>query len=326
MQMSTFRTALLAAAALAIAPSMAHAQDQNPRHEHGGDRGGGGGRPAPPQAPRAPAAVSAPLRAGNYGTPAPARSWSGGQPMVQTPPQRADRGAWSGGDQPQRPNRGVWPGGGQWRGDRAPGGDGAAPWQGNRGESRPTPPQGANAGQNWQSRGDWRGDNQPRRDDNRHGDNRNGDDRHWGGGDRGQWNNADRTNRGPWPNRGQGDNVRQHWNGGDRQGAWRENGHRWDANRWRNDNRYDWRRWRDTHHDLFRWRYNAPRGFHYRPVYRGFYLEPFFYGSSYWLADPFEYRLPPVDWPLRWVRYYDDALLVDVTTGEVVDVISNFFF
>jgi len=33
-----------------------------------------------------------------------------------------------------------------------------------------------------------------------------------------------------------------------------------------------------------------------------------------------------VEWPLRWVHYYNDALLVDVTTGEVVDVIPNFFF
>jgi hypothetical protein len=105
-----------------------------------------------------------------------------------------------------------------------------------------------------------------------------------------------------------------------------DNSRRWDPSRWRNDHRYDWRGWRDHNHDLFRWRYYAPRGYHYRPVYRGFYLEPFFYGSSYWLADPFEYRLPPVEWPLRWVRYYNDALLVDVTTGEVVDIIQEFFW
>ena len=36
--------------------------------------------------------------------------------------------------------------------------------------------------------------------------------------------------------------------------------------------------------------------------------------------------IPPVEWPLQWVHYYNDALLVDVTTGEVVDVIPNFFF
>ena len=30
--------------------------------------------------------------------------------------------------------------------------------------------------------------------------------------------------------------------------------------------------------------------------------------------------------PYRWVRYYDDALLVDIYSGEVVDVIYDFFW
>ena len=30
--------------------------------------------------------------------------------------------------------------------------------------------------------------------------------------------------------------------------------------------------------------------------------------------------------PYRWVRYYDDVLLVDVYSGEVVDVIYDFFW
>jgi len=29
---------------------------------------------------------------------------------------------------------------------------------------------------------------------------------------------------------------------------------------------------------------------------------------------------------MRWIRYYDDALLVDTWNGEVVDVIYNFFW
>ena len=28
----------------------------------------------------------------------------------------------------------------------------------------------------------------------------------------------------------------------------------------------------------------------------------------------------------RWVRYWDDALLVDTWTGQVVDVIHSFFW
>ena len=39
------------------------------------------------------------------------------------------------------------------------------------------------------------------------------------------------------------------------------------------------------------------------------------------------YRLPyRAAGHVRWVRYWDDALLVDIYTGEVVDVIHNFFW
>lgn len=51
-----------------------------------------------------------------------------------------------------------------------------------------------------------------------------------------------------------------------------------------------------------------------------------FYSSRYWIDDPWQYRLPDVYGPYRWVRYYDDALLVDVYSGEVVDVIHDFFW
>jgi len=189
-----------------------------------------------------------------------------------------------------------------------------------------------------QDRGQWRRDDRNGRTDDRRWDNR----------DRGQWSGSDRRsddNRRRWDNdnrRWSGgdrrwDNDNRRWNGGDRRGdndrrwsggdrRWSGGDHRWDPGRWRNDHRYDWRSWRSSHRDLFRGRYYAPRGYSYRSVYAGFFLEPFFYGSSYWLADPYAYRLPPVEWPLRWVRYYDDALLVDVTTGEVIDVIQGFFW
>ena len=58
----------------------------------------------------------------------------------------------------------------------------------------------------------------------------------------------------------------------------------------------------------------------------GFYLDSLFFGSNYWIADPWQYRLPDVYGPYRWIRYYDDAVLVDTYTGEVVDVIHDFFW
>ena len=74
-------------------------------------------------------------------------------------------------------------------------------------------------------------------------------------------------------------------------------------------------------------RYYAPyRNYSYRRLSIGFYLDSLFFGSNYWINDPFYYRLPDVYGPYRWVRYYDDALLVDIYTGEVVDVIYDFFW
>jgi Ni/Co efflux regulator RcnB len=55
-------------------------------------------------------------------------------------------------------------------------------------------------------------------------------------------------------------------------------------------------------------------------------LWPGFYGNQYWINDPWQYRLPSAYGPYRWIRYYDDALLVDLRTGEVVDVINGVFW
>ena len=64
----------------------------------------------------------------------------------------------------------------------------------------------------------------------------------------------------------------------------------------------------------------------YRPFGIGVYMDSFFYGNDYWLGDPWQYRLPPAYGSMRWIRYYDDALLVDIRDGYVVDVIRNFFW
>ena len=48
--------------------------------------------------------------------------------------------------------------------------------------------------------------------------------------------------------------------------------------------------------------------------------------QHYWINDPCEYRLPYAPPGTRWIRYYNDALLVDMYTGEVVDVIRDFFW
>lgn len=103
---------------------------------------------------------------------------------------------------------------------------------------------------------------------------------------------------------------------------------RWDNRGWRNDNRYDWYRYRAAHRSLFSiGRYYAPlRGYSYNRISIGVRLGSPFYSSRYWINDPGRYRLPDVYGPYRWIRYYNDALLIDVYSGEVVDAIHNFFW
>ena len=102
---------------------------------------------------------------------------------------------------------------------------------------------------------------------------------------------------------------------------------KWTNTHWRNDRRYDWRSYRDHHHSIFRYgNYYDPYRSSYRRFSIGFNLWPSYYQSNYWLNDPWMYRLPPVYGPYRWVRYYDDALLVNIFTGEVEDVVRDFFW
>ena len=102
---------------------------------------------------------------------------------------------------------------------------------------------------------------------------------------------------------------------------------RWDHN-WRRDSRYDWQRYRYSNRGLFSiGRYSSPyRGYRYRPLSIGIRLGSGFYSHPYWINDPWRYRLPHAYAGTRWVRYYDDVVLVDLFTGEVVDVIYNFFW
>jgi hypothetical protein len=143
------------------------------------------------------------------------------------------------------------------------------------------------------------------------------------GDDRGGWNgNRPGNDRGGWNGNRPG-NDRGGWNGrpgGDR-GGWN--------NGWRNDSRYNWRGWRDTHRDVFRaGRYRVPYGYGggYRRWGIGVRIDPIFFGQDYWIGNPDYYRLPPAYGNYRWVRYYNDALLVDIYSGTVIDEIPDFFW
>ena len=132
---------------------------------------------------------------------------------------------------------------------------------------------------------------------------------------------------------GNRDRDRRDWRrdrDGDRDGRdWRrdrDGDRRWDRD-WRRDGRYNWTRYRHRYGSLYRLgRYYDPYGWGYRRFSTGFSLWPSYYGSSFWLNDPWHYRLPPAYGPYRWVRYYDDALLVNIYTGHIVDVVHNIFW
>ena len=100
----------------------------------------------------------------------------------------------------------------------------------------------------------------------------------------------------------------------------------WSTN-WRHDDKYDWYNWRKRHHSLFHLGfYYDPFGWGYQPYSIGWRLWPSFYSSRYWISDPWMYRLPYAPPGYRWIRYWNDAYLVDTWTGEVVDVLYNFFW
>lgn len=96
---------------------------------------------------------------------------------------------------------------------------------------------------------------------------------------------------------------------------------------WRNDGRYNWQRYRYQNRGIFHLGpYYAPyRGYYYSPPDIGIVLDAPFYERNYWI-DPAYYDLPGAPPGAEWVRYYNDVVLVDMDSGEVLDVIHDFFW
>jgi hypothetical protein len=227
-------------------------------------------------------------------TPQPARQprWERGGSNTD-----GDRGSWRG-----RGNRdGGSIGGGERREERRPG------W--NNGGNADGQPRGGNWNRGEERRYEerdndgWRG-NRDRRDDQGYG--------------RGGYERRDEARGGDW---NRGGNYSRH-------GRYRDRDHgNWDRG-WRNDRRYNWRGHRDRYSNYYRpGRYYAPhRRDYYRRFSVGIYLGSPYYSDRYWISDPWQYRLPEAYGPYRWVRYYDDVLLIDMRSGYVVDVIHDFFW
>lgn len=262
--------------------------------------------------------------------------------------QRGDDGGWRGrGEQSARQGGGDGQRGRGWQGGGEARQQSQQRWEQRRVERPVTQPDRPRVEQRWGSQGQvsrdtarqgWRGDTrtieQRSADRDVRGDWRNqrNDDRRDG---RAEWNRNDRDRRGDWRNDDRRDgrwsnNNNRNWSGDrrfDDRTRW-SNQRRWDSG-WRQDRRYDWSSYRSRYGDRYRiGRYYAPRGWNYgyRRYSIGIYLNSLLFSNSYWIDDPYSYRLPPAYGSLRWVRYYDDALLVDLRDGYVVDVIHDFFW
>jgi len=261
-----------------------------------------------------------------------ARSWSDNPEGGQWRQRGSNSAArdWSGGDGSNRRGRNV-----ENEGTRA-GNTAGTDWSERRAARAAELQRRRESAQSWSNQNQWSNNQFERRNRSYSDPDRN---RSYSDPDRNRTYERDRSrgsNHGDtWRNDGsRRDNDR--WDGN----RWRNDGRRWDGNRWshdsarrwnrewRRDNRYDWYSYRSHNRDRFRLgRYYAPyRNYSYRRLGIGIYLDSLFFGSRYWIDDPWYYRLPPADGPYRWIRYYDDALLVDIYTGEVIDVIYDFFW
>jgi hypothetical protein len=348
--------ALAAALAVTALPATSFARDNDgPRWQRGGgDRGSPRSespraeRSSPsPRAPRSESSSPAPSPRVERSAPA-ARADYQPPRQVSVPASRIETRAVGGGD--SRPGRsGGW---GERRADVQRGGsrgdgrarDGRAGWQ-------PPQPAQASAAPVASGRDTSYGAARSRAVLGRDGRGRDGDrggDSSWrgrdGDGDRGR--DGNRGGDGSWRGRdgdrdGRGRDGNWRDNNGNRDGNWRgrdgdrdwrgrdgdRDHRRWNRG-WRDNNRYNWRHYRDRNRTVFHLGlYYAPyRNYSYSRIGVGFYLDSLFFGSRYWINDPWLYRLPEVYGPYRWVRYYDDVVLVDIYTGEVVDVIYDFFW
>jgi Ni/Co efflux regulator RcnB len=72
--------------------------------------------------------------------------------------------------------------------------------------------------------------------------------------------------------------------------------------------------------------YYWPSGYGYRTWYPHEYLPFVFLNATWFLNNYYYYDLPAPPYGYRWVRYGPDALLVNVYSGEVVDVVYGVFY
>ena len=87
----------------------------------------------------------------------------------------------------------------------------------------------------------------------------------------------------------------------------------------------------------YRYNYQSERRYHWRPYARpcgwfyhrwifGDVLPPAFWTQDYWITEFLNFGLPIPHTGYVWVRYSDDALLIDVEAGSILQVIYGVFY
>ncbi|HEY0107895.1 MAG TPA: RcnB family protein, partial [Rhizomicrobium sp.] len=71
--------------------------------------------------------------------------------------------------------------------------------------------------------------------------------------------------------------------------------------------------------------YRGPSGYSYRRWTFGEILPSLSSSRDYWIADYSDYGLQDPPEGCEWVLYGSDALLIDVDTGEIVEVVYGQF-
>jgi len=123
----------------------------------------------------------------------------------------------------------------------------------------------------------------------------------------------------------------QDWNRryGDQSRTYRQQGgYAWDGRNWRPE-RFNRRNYNRNWTAQRRFRiapYYEPRGWYYQRWTFGQYLPFVFFSQNYWIDSYWSYGLPVPPYGCEWVRYGDDALLVDVETGKILQVVYNLFY
>lgn len=93
----------------------------------------------------------------------------------------------------------------------------------------------------------------------------------------------------------------------------------------RQEYREDWHDYRSRNRSAFHpARFNAP--FRYSNFNIGINLRPQYYQSRYYVNNYSAYRLPAPGYNLRYVRHYNDLLLVNIRTGKVANVYRGFYW